>query len=664
MDNRKQDPNTKQTGKTGQTGKAGQARRNAQAGRNGRTGRKRKTGILNQSIEIFSLRISVVALLVVCVVVVILLIALVAGKKSRKKTATQPTASVAEESITEAVTEGGAIENTYEDQLVGIPGTSVHAGIEKVESRNADKAKSDPGWADEDGVLSQPFKPAPTENTKPSKLIAETAIQVNGSVLQDESAYKPWYHMDFHGPSTYTDVEGVVTFRGNNFRSDPTYGHVDMEEKKIESLWSHDTGGLTYGDATWTGSGWTGQPLMAKWPREVKQAMNMHDWAKEKDDLVEVIYACMDGLVYFLDLETGEETREPKYLGWTFKGAGALDPRGYPILYLGAGYNSNQGTSHVFIINLLDCSVMYEFGSSDPFSLRGSLSFFDASPLVDADSDTLIYPGESGILYLIHLNTVYDPAKGTVSIDPDQVAKWRYQGTRTTAASYWVGMETSPAVYGSYMFIADNGGNLMCMDLDTLQLVWVADILDDSNSTPVLSVENGHLYLYVSTSFHYGWRSFNTATVPIWKIDAETGEVVWQVDYECYTQDGVSGGVQSTIALGQHALEDYIYVTVSRTGGYELGVLACIDKRTGEVKWEHESIYAWSSPACVYDREGNGWVIYCTGGGKMFLLDGHSGGIYDSIELSEGVIEASPAVYDSYVVVGTRACKIWGLELT
>ena len=53
-------------------------------------------------------------------------------------------------------------------------------------------------------------------------------------------------------------------------------------------------------------------------------------------------------------------------------------------------------------------------------------------------------------------------------------------------------------------FIADNGGNLMCLNLNTLQLVWVQDVLDDSNSTPVLSVEDGHLYLYVSTSFRLG----------------------------------------------------------------------------------------------------------------------------------------------------------------
>lgn len=37
---------------------------------------------------------------------------------------------------------------------------------------------------------------------------------------------------------------------------------------------------------------------MEKWSQEVKKSMNMYDWAKEKDDLVEVIYARMDGYVY------------------------------------------------------------------------------------------------------------------------------------------------------------------------------------------------------------------------------------------------------------------------------------------------------------------------------------------------------------------------------
>ena len=105
-------------------------------------------------------------------------------------------------------------------------------------------------------------------------------------------------------------------------------------------------------------------------------------------------------------------------------------------MYVGAGYNSNEGTARVFVVNLLDCSVMYTFGDNDEFSLRGSLSFFDGSALVDAETDTLIYPGENGIVYLIKLNTNYDQNNGTLSINPGKTVKWRYYGTRSSTESF------------------------------------------------------------------------------------------------------------------------------------------------------------------------------------------------------------------------------------
>ena len=508
-----------------------------------------------------------------------------------------------------------------------------------------------------------PFSPHAVESTQPSRLIASTGIEVDGQVLDDPASYLSGADIEFGMPDKYTDVDGIVTFRGNNFRDDPTYGHVNIKEDTIEGLWTAQTGALTYQNATWTGSGWTGQPLLRKWSREQKKNMAMYDSAREKDDLVEVIYACMDGYVYFLDMETGEKTRDPLYLGWTFKGAGALDPRGYPILYVGAGYDSSAGTAHAFIVNLVDMSVMYEFGAIDEFSLRGSLSYFDSSPLVDAETDTLIWPGENGILYLFHLNTAYDEATGQVSIDPDKVVKWHYEGVRSSVPQYWLGMEDSCAIYKGYLFVADNGGNLMCMDLHDLQLVWVQDTLDDTNDTPVLSAEDGHLYLYISTSFHLGWRSSTTATIPIWKIDAETGEIIWQKEYECYSQEGVSGGVQSTIAVGKNGLNDKIYVTVAMTGTPSGGLCVCLDKRSGEAVWEHKAFYAWSSPVCVYNEDGTGYVIYASCGGRLYLLDGKTGAQLTQFELSQGAIEASPAVYNDYVIIGTRASSIWGLKL-
>ena len=507
------------------------------------------------------------------------------------------------------------------------------------------------------------FSPKCVDSTSPSLYIETTDIEVDGQILANTSDYTSTDTHSFDAGISYTDVDGIVTFRGNNFRDTAAYGNTQIKNGKIQDLWTAKTGSITYGDATWSGSGWTGQSLMEKWSQEVKKSMNMYDWAKEKDDLVEVIYACMDGYVYFLDLETGEATRDPLYLGFTFKGAGALDPRGYPIMYVGAGYDSNEGTARVFVVNLLDCSVMYTFGNNDEFSLRGNLSYFDSSALVDAATDTLIYPGENGILYLIRLNTKYDLNSGTLSIDPGRTVKWRYYGTRSSTESFWLGMEDSAAIYKGYIFMTDNGGNLMCLDLNTLQLVWVQDTLDDSNSTPVLEIEKGHLYLYVSTSFRLGWRSYDTATVPVWKIDAETGEIVWHTDYECTTDDGVSGGVQSTIACGKNSLADYIYVTVAKTSDNASGVLACLRKSDGSKAWEDSSSYAWSSPVCVYNKDGSGKVLYCNSTGDIRLLDGKTGKQEDILSVSEGVIEASPAVYDNYAVVGTRDCKIWGIRL-
>ena len=48
---------------------------------------------------------------------------------------------------------------------------------------------------------------------------------------------------------------------------------------------------------------------------------------------------------------------------------------------------------------------------------------------------------------------------------------------------------------------------------------------------------------------------------------------------------------------------------------------------------------------------------------KIRYIERKTGEVLDCHQISEGVIEASPAVYQSYMVVGTRDCKIWGMEL-
>lgn len=505
------------------------------------------------------------------------------------------------------------------------------------------------------------FEPHAVEGTEPENLIKSTAIMVDGEVVEE---YENQYDILFDLPERYAQIDGVVTFRGDNFRSGAAYGTANVSSKSLSVVWKNTTGGLADSDGfNWTGSGWTGQALVAKWPEATRKNMTaMYDWAREKKDLVEVIHATLDGYVHFYELSTGEKTRDALFLGFNFKGAGALDPRGYPILYVGAGVDSSaKGSARALVVNLLDNSIMFEFGKNDGFADRGWY-MFDSSPLVSADTDQLIYPGESGILYIIHLNTKYDEANGTLSVDPDNIVKWKYKGTRT-GSKYWLGVESSAAIINHYAFLADNGGNLMCLDLNTLKLVWVQDILDDTNCSPVVSIEDGHPYIYISTSFHMGWRSSSKAEIPIFKIDAETGEIVWKTSYECYTVSDLSGGVQGTIAVGKNKLSDMIFVPVARTPGAGSGTLVALRKDTGEKVWEREtSVYSWSSPVDFYDKDGNGYLAYCNTGFNLYLIDGKTGDVLDQMNLG-GNIEASPVVYNSYIVVGTRANRTYCVEV-
>ena len=504
------------------------------------------------------------------------------------------------------------------------------------------------------------FKPHSVDGTEPERLISSTAIMVDGEVIEQ---YESDYEINFDMPERYTELEGIVTFRGDNFRSGAAYGTAAVSSKTLTKVWSKSTSGLSDTDGIyWSGSGWTGQPLIVKWPEATRKNISaMYDWAREKEGLVEVIYATLDGHVYFYELTSGEYTREPLNLGFNYKGAGALDPRGYPILYVGSGVDSVNGRSRVKVVNLIDNSVMFEFGHNETFANRG-WHMFDSSPLVSAETDQLIYPGENGILYIIHLNTKYNEQTGELSVDPDNIVKWKYKGVRS-GSRYWLGVESSAAIINNYIFLADNGGNLMCLDLNTLELVWVQDVLDDTNCSPVVDVEDGHPYIYISTSFHYGWRSYSTAAIPIFKIDAETGEIVWRTDYTCYTVQDLSGGVQGTIAVGKNKLSDMIFVPIARTPGASSGTLAALKKDTGEVVWEKEtSMYSWSSPVDFYDADGNGYLLYCNSGFNMFLIDGKTGEQLDYMNLG-GNIEASPAMYGNYAVVGTRAMRTYCIQV-
>ncbi|MCL2343460.1 MAG: PQQ-binding-like beta-propeller repeat protein [Firmicutes bacterium] len=534
-----------------------------------------------------------------------------------------------------------------------------------------------PGVTSSASVSSSPTAPQPTfepyavTSTLPNKLLVKWNVLINDVQQEGYSAPEP-FNFGLGADYTAKGVEGITTFRGDNFRDGGAYGTLDFTPGKMKKAYQISTDSLTTPDGTtYSGSGWVGQPLVMTWPKDVRAHMNLEDWAKSQDTLTEVIYATLDGKVYFFELSTGKETRPPLDLGYPFKGSGSLDPRGYPILYLGAGASSERGSAEVFVISLLDMSILYHFGADDTFAPRPAGAFI-SSPLVDAQTDTLIYPGDNGVLYLVRLNTSYDANGGTLSLKPT-VVRWRYKSTRATDTSYWLGMAASPVVWGGYLIIADHGGQLLCVDLNTLTPKWVQDMRDDTVSSPVLAIEDGHPYIYIGTAFHRGWRSSDTAIAPIWKIDAVTGGIVWKnIDYTCYSKADSSGGVLGTIAVGQGNLSNLVFVSVAyparMTGAYG-GYLVALDKATGEPVWTMENYgYSRSSPVLVYDKDGKGYIIYCTSEGYIYLLDGLTGPgpgsrPLDSLKLANNSIEASPVIFNGMVVIGTKDAGILGIKL-
>ena len=442
--------------------------------------------------------------------------------------------------------------------------------------------------------------PAAIDGTRPSDFLFETKLNVGGKEI---SAYTRAEKIEFGPDTEYTGVEGITTFRGNNYRNTSSYGTAEVNRKKLSIAWTRNTSSL----GKWTGSGWTGQPIIMKWPEGTRRVMNLVPDKKDKDGLIEVIYPMMNGYAYFFDIEDGKQTRERLKIDayqsrnndQDHMGGASIDPRGYPLLYVGSGGDKTPGkdaASRFIIFSLIDYRRLHEFGKNDPFAPR-KWTGWDCAPLIDAKTDTLIECGENGLIYTMKLNTAYDEAAGTISIAPNDVVKLGYttdrsrRGIKMSPTKYWLGMESSSVIWKNYLYIADNGGNLLCVDLNTMTVIWVHDTLDDTNCSPVFEQEaDGRGYLYISTSYHEGWRarSGQTAPIPIWKVDASTGEVMWERTYECYTTSNVSGGVQATALVGQGNIADLVFVPVARTPKRASGILVALDKKTGEEVWRFD----------------------------------------------------------------------------
>lgn len=527
----------------------------------------------------------------------------------------------------------------------------------------------------------------PKDETDPARFGFETGIMVSGEQV---SEFKREETIRFGTGGAYTSIPGILTFAGNNYRNTFTYGTQTLRTKTLSRIWEVPTGALD----GWTGTCWTGMPVIVEWPAATRRVLGIEEEFKEKNGFVEVIYAAADGYIYFMELSSGKQTRERIKLGVVTKGTASLDPRGYPLLYTGQGIQSTEadGSTGAWfrIVDLIQNKVVWKFGGKDPFSYR-DWQAYDSSALVDAATDTLIVPGENGVLYSVKLNSRFDAAAGTVEVNPGGLQKYRYTasgygGKRDEADKRWVGIENSITTFRNFGFFTDNGGRLQCLDLNTFELQYVVDVTDDSDTSLVLEEDaaNNTFYLYTANevdkqpgvSGGYG-KSYHR------KINGLTGEILWENAWEASIGNTSSnGGTLTTPHVGRGKLAHMVIynatlvpVTYTDEAGQQKqtdgGRIVAYHKDTGEELWRYEQASGyWSSPVVVYDEAGNGYLIQCDRNGRMRIHDPLDGGkvLYD-LDMGSR-IESTPAVYGDYLVVGTRgvygsgeAQKIIGVKI-
>lgn len=484
-----------------------------------------------------------------------------------------------------------------------------------------------------------------------------------------QSKYTREAPLNMMGEGSYASYAGgVFTFRGDAFRRNAAFGVSPLVKKELSVLWEAEMGSLRLaGGKKVYGAGWTGQPAIVKWSKELREAMNIKAEKKSVSPLKEVILGGQDGKVYFLDLNDGLATRDPISVGYPLKSSVSVDPQGKPVVAFGQGVSKLAGKTGdigFYVYSLLDQKKLAfvngrKTTKQTQYATNGA---FDGSALFDRTSDTMVIAGENGLLYTMLMKTDFDysnPEKMKLTVSPETV----YQKSKGKQRDANVGMEASAAMYKNYAFLADKHGIVRCVDTTDLKTLWVFDAGDNTDATPALDLgADGSLSLYTGTTVFE--RSKKQKTAYIRSLDALSGAENWVYTIAASYDKEERGGVKASPVVGENAISGLVIFTVNMTENGGSTVVA-LDKATGKEQWKAQlTNKTISSPVAVYDSQGNACLIQCDESGRLTMLDGLTGQIVNTLELG-GKIEASPAVYNDVLVVATSSenPKVYGIRI-
>lgn len=444
----------------------------------------------------------------------------------------------------------------------------------------------------------------------------------------------------------YEKVSGILTFRGNHYRSANYCLNVEGEPSSINIDWTFQTDFDTRKTSvgTWGGgSGWTGQPLYIQWPDSLLRKFRALGVVKDSTLREEVMFGSLASRIYFIDPRTGKASRPSIYVKNPIKGTIVLDPELNGLLYVGQGVPAERPFGSL-VIDLFQHKIVQTFPEDGNAYRRWQA--YDSSPI--RTGKFLFRPGENNTLYK------YVVEEGGLKL---------YSTLRYKVGGAAPGMEASMAVYKNYGYTADNNGNLLCVNLNTLKPVWHYAMGDDTDATPIVTIENDTAYVYTGCEIDKQGKG-NAKFV---KLNAVSGEPAWVHNTAGSRADIGSkhfdGGYYASPLLGQGDCDSLIFAhCVLNTSGQD-GNLIAFNRYTGQVKYRVPfKRYAWSSPIAIVDKANKMYVLQADTQGKVFIIRGEDGKVLCSKQVGTN-FESTPIPVSDGVVIGSRGDSFYKISI-
>lgn len=423
---------------------------------------------------------------------------------------------------------------------------------------------------------------------------------------------------------------GILNYRLSAYRDNGglslSYGNEPPRLTGLSLLWEQSIGPVAIGeDPFW-------QPLIVKWPRNVRDISTISEELKSTTALKEVIAVGSDRRIHLFDLYTGQRTRAPLE-GDSYAGTPALHET-LPIL-------AAPGDTGISFLQMTDGSPVAHLESA-----------YYAPKMV-------LWQGEQ-LLFQTCNAVTYTPAEGTftnnymgISFDVDSISPWKdslyaqspvsgnkdilYYGNRKGGISVYSLHEGS--VIGEW---AGPGIVVSCIAVKEV---------GKASSSPLLPA--GQTLLYFGTTTLECGQDMCCLVC----MDADTMEEQWKQYIYADADGSLPSGCIASPVIGEGPLEGIVYFTLTdliptpQEADETYSFLAALDADTGEILWQKPlGGRTVSSPVAAYGDDGKGYLYQVDGDGTLYMVDGLTGEIVDSLSLG-GSVTSAPALYRQHLVV-------------